>query len=209
MNKCEKFQELISLYCYDELSQNDKQMVENHIVSCETCAAELQSVQDTLLLISQKTTPQMSDQFWEDYDVTLDEKIKTTPVSISSIFISVLDKMNDMTTLRRLSYAAVIVLCISMFLFINKQPPTTTGETDKKQTTPIQVAKVIEEKPAEVIPTIKKDSTLPVLSMPVLSLEEELILQEMILLSELGEDVTSLMSEEDLLQQMEIIKKFN
>ena len=72
MNKCQKYEEQIALYCFGELSEQDKNMLREHIAQCADCAAQLQSIKSTLDIANKKSVPEMPK---EELDTPPDEPI--------------------------------------------------------------------------------------------------------------------------------------
>ena len=75
MKGCRKFQDKIGLYYYGELSDREKQSLEEHASICKDCAAQIHDVKVILDIVSTKEIPDQSPEFWADYDATLKEKL--------------------------------------------------------------------------------------------------------------------------------------
>ncbi len=215
MDKCKKYDEMISLYCFNELSERDQKVIEVHMHTCQRCTTQLTEIKSTLQLVNKRQIPEMSTQFWEEYDAGLKEKLNKKPstssgifnVDFSSIFLNIYRK-----SVPRFAYATIFLLILaSSYLVIQQYQLAKKDKIDGVDTHIVKEdikredssdTQIIEEAVQEAV--TKKDQTIV-----HLSLEDELILQEMILLSELGEDVDLPLNDDDFIEDLEMIENLS
>lgn len=92
MSACDP--QLLSAYLDDELDAANRARVEEHVVSCPTCAAELKSLRDASQLMSQVTVQPLSrqelDRLHDAIDASADQSILRLGLTIGALAASVL-----------------------------------------------------------------------------------------------------------------------
>lgn len=75
---CRRFKRLMVdvLYDYEELSEQDKSAFHAHLSSCPGCALEYEEMTAALNVMDQRRVPEMGDDYWDSYMVSLREKIE-------------------------------------------------------------------------------------------------------------------------------------
>ncbi len=233
MGDCKKIEKLISLYHFGELSATEQKLVEIHIESCKRCAADLKEGQDALNFMNQKSVPQMSDQFWGEYDIGLTEKINKRKAASSQGFLSGFNTLKttllnlfvlpDYKYTRRFSYVCIVLLSAALFLYTDQNRVPDSYENSVAGPVYEIPDREIVGRPdgiknqviAETGPGLIEIMPIPMLEVQtvqdsrlnknLLSLEESLLLQEMILLSELGEEMNLALNDSDILKRLEMI----
>ena len=76
---CSEVRDLLPLYHYGELEGDERRVVEEHTLSCDTCRKELASVRAALDAIVPPEVPAMSDEFWVDNVAQIMGRIERAP----------------------------------------------------------------------------------------------------------------------------------
>ena len=191
MKKCAKFKDRIYLYHFGDLSASERSELEAHVAACGECAALLKNVKDVLDLTDKSAVPYQSEQFWAEYDASLMEKIGKGPFSDAAPETDRAELEWKRTLAFGLRLAPVFVLAsvlliVSTIVFMRFMPI----DKDSIATLPDSLAPRV----------VSGDEVV------VSSLEDELLLQELMFLTEMGEEVDLILSDEDLVEEMIMIE---
>ena len=136
MKECKKYQELLSEYLAEELSSDVREKLDQHLVTCASCQAELQELKSTLEILEQ------------------DKKYSEVKITESDFLVGVRSKIEKRTRpLRTLVFrpkwmavglAAVLVILLAASLFKKE-----ISKLTKKDTTNLSSLQPSEETLAE------------------------------------------------------------
>ncbi len=73
--ECETWRSKLLEYLDGDLTGATRAELEAHLIQCERCRDELQSLQDTLALIARMPAPDPSEAFWQQYLRELRQKV--------------------------------------------------------------------------------------------------------------------------------------
>ncbi|MBM3253476.1 MAG: zf-HC2 domain-containing protein [Candidatus Omnitrophica bacterium] len=79
MRECRFIKKNIYGYVSGLIDECDKERIDKHLAICKDCNSELFRVRAVLDIASSKKIPELSDEEWEGFDRTLEEKITVYP----------------------------------------------------------------------------------------------------------------------------------
>ena len=85
-NDCSEIKEMLAGYIDDELTDEERRIVEEHIDICAECASELKEMKNIREVIRNMNTPRLPDAFWQGYWDRLYNRLER---HIAWIFISI------------------------------------------------------------------------------------------------------------------------
>jgi hypothetical protein len=78
MNNCQRFEEQFVDALYGELKAEPKQDFDSHLKECAQCRALYQTMQKTLNVMDERVRPDLSPDYWQQYDASLQKRIVET-----------------------------------------------------------------------------------------------------------------------------------
>ncbi|NLS45032.1 MAG: hypothetical protein GX969_04760 [Firmicutes bacterium] len=100
---CEKVKSLLSAYLDSELSSHEMRQIRLHLIDCETCKSEYESLRTTKDILGMLDSPSLPREFWPE----LRDRIKSQPIpkSYSNLFMKLI-----------IPAAAMVILAILPFV---------------------------------------------------------------------------------------------
>ncbi|MDQ1350488.1 MAG: zf-HC2 protein [Acidobacteriota bacterium] len=133
MRKCKKIKDLMpdALNDNNVLPQAELRKLREHLKDCQRCSEEYKKLAALLAVMNKRQRPQMSDAFWENYSLRLEEKLdaaeevkeQKSPAKIFNL-IDWLDGFDFKIrwVLYPLTAAAILVVGIAIGLYLSHQP---------------------------------------------------------------------------------------
>ncbi len=78
---CKDIKNLIPLYYYEELEDEEFAAVREHLASCEACGKELESVERVLKGVTVPEAPDFPEEFWSQNAAEIMRRVRKHPVS--------------------------------------------------------------------------------------------------------------------------------
>jgi hypothetical protein len=75
MSDCQKFEDRFVDALYNELDPSAQQSMDEHLKQCSRCRDLFASMQNTLHIMDGREHPQLSDEYWNQYDQSLQKRI--------------------------------------------------------------------------------------------------------------------------------------
>lgn len=228
--KCKQFEDQIALYYLGELAQGEILEINEHVQGCAHCALRFAEMEQTLSLIDQHQAPEMSGQFWEDFDTNITVKIYNSEEGYRGIEgPGVIDKVEEyflgIFQLKWLLAGSLVVIALTVVTtMLVRESMRVAKISDQKNiqivSKPVEPQSIVAQVDAQVA-SIKKESVQPESVQVVkvdedfeleneresgrLILEDEILLQELLLLAELGEETGLPLDEELMYQEIKLI----
>ena len=214
MKNCRSYQENLALYAYGELSGRDKAELEHHLVECDGCRQELETLERILGVVSSKTVPERSPAFWSAYNAKLQARLKAEQRAAAPRRMSIQDRLKTLVadigqTFRVQpvpAYAFIAILLLAGFFVITRihSPDPSRIAMVPDQT----IQKVPHETPAPPdADGIQKPDTKVLSTEMVMSAElaDALVLQELALLAELDEGLVLLQTDQAITREIQML----
>jgi len=79
---CPKFKPLLTEALFADLPPGDRSRLDDHLQTCDACAAEFASLQSTLEVTAAYERPQRSEAYWDAFSERLYERVEHQPATI-------------------------------------------------------------------------------------------------------------------------------
>lgn len=215
MKQCKTIEENLYLYYLEALTPNEKSELDQHIKNCPACSQKLKENHATLNMVNQRKVPEQTPQFWDAFDTGLASKLTAARNRSRQSNKGVWDfikeswkKMNQIqlpvlpVRLASVLSAAVVILVVGLVMVTQKPwqnigiSPVVSIQTPqhivaKKQ--PVPDSQAVESQSGQI---------------KALSVSDEILIQEMLLLAELGENL-ELSHDDDLEYEAELLSKYS
>jgi len=130
MAECKKTKKLITLAHYDEISPEEKKVLEKHLAACPRCAKEFDRLQKTLQIMDKRERKDPGSEYWQTFDQKLNLRLeKESPIK-KSLRKGFFPKISVKRLIPQLaSGAAILILGIFLGRYIwIPESPTSPGE---------------------------------------------------------------------------------
>jgi hypothetical protein len=77
MKSCKKIKGLMVDALYNELPETEQNVFQEHLKTCSRCSAEYEKLTSLKDVMNKRQRPQMSEAFWDNYYLRLEEKLET------------------------------------------------------------------------------------------------------------------------------------